>query len=137
MDSKVAEWRKLIKSLRDAGVEPYPHNFKVTHTVKALNELRRQALLDPWVGASITTAGRATDVRRHPNVVFIDVYEDGARFQVMVDPREPLLEYIWRGDYVGVSGVLTKTQRGDYAVRAERLYPVSYTHLTLPTILRV
>lgn len=132
MDSKVAEWRKLIQSLRSAGIEPYPHSFKVTHTVRVLNELRRQALLDPWVGASVTTAGRATDIRRHPNIVFIDIYEDGARFQIMVDPKEPMLEYIWRGDYVGVSGVLVKTQRGDYAVRAEKLYLLAKAVQSLP-----
>jgi lysyl-tRNA synthetase class 2 len=89
--SKVEEWRKLISSLRGRGVEPFPHSFSATHSVKALNELRRQALLEPWVGLTVRTAGRVSDVRRHPNVVFIDLYEDGARFKVMADPKLPLL----------------------------------------------
>lgn len=132
MDSKVEEWRKLLQTLRGAGVEPYPHNFRVTHSVKSLNELRRQALLDPWIGAYVQTAGRATDIRRHPNVVFIDLYEDGARFQAMVDPQNPALEYIWRGDVVGVGGVLVKTQRGDYAVKADKVVLLSKAVQSLP-----
>jgi len=119
--SKVEEWRKLISSLRGRGVEPFPHSFSATHSVKALNEFRRQALLEPWVGLTVRTAGRVSDVRRHPNVVFIDLYEDGARFQVMADPKLPILEHIWRGDYVGVEGPIVKTQRGDYAVRASSI----------------
>jgi lysyl-tRNA synthetase class 2 len=119
--SKVEEWRKLISSLRGRGVEPFPHSFSATHSVKALNELRRQALLEPWAGLTVRTAGRVSDVRRHPNVVFIDLYEDGARFQVMADPKLPILEHIWRGDYVGVEGPIVKTQRGDYAVRASSI----------------
>jgi len=115
---KVEEWRRILDSLRKAGVEPYPHSFSPTHSIKALNELRRQALLDPWLGTLVKVAGRLTDVRRHPNVVFLDLYEDGARFQAMADPKLPLLEHVWRGDYVGVEGPLVKTQRGDYAVRA-------------------
>lgn len=132
MDSKVAEWRKLLQTLRGAGIEPYPHAFQVTHPIKTLGELRRQALLDAWLGLRIRTAGRATDIRRHPNVVFIDLYEDGTRFQAMVDPKEPLLEHIWRGDYVGVEGIIVKTQRGDYAVKAEGLYLLSKAVQSLP-----
>jgi lysyl-tRNA synthetase class 2 len=130
--SKVEEWRKLLSSLRGAGVEPYPHSFSVTHSVKTLNELRRQALLEPWVGLTIRTAGRVSDVRRHPNVVFLDLYEDGARFQVMTDPKLPLLEHVWRGDYVGVEGPIVKTQRGDYAVRASSIVLLAKAVQPLP-----
>ncbi|MEM1598454.1 MAG: lysine--tRNA ligase [Pyrobaculum sp.] len=129
---KIEEWRRLLSELRKAGVEPYPHSFTPTHSVKALNELRRQALLDPWLGAVVRTAGRVTDVRRHPNVVFIDLYEDGARFQVMADPKLPQLEHVWRGDFVGVEGPLVKTQRGDYAVRATSLVLLAKAVQPLP-----
>ncbi|MEM3836202.1 lysine--tRNA ligase [Pyrobaculum sp.] len=129
---KVGEWRRLLASLRGAGVEPYPHSFTVEHSIKALNELRRQALLDPWLGATIRTAGRVTDVRRHPNVVFIDLYEDGARFQVMADPKLPILEHVWRGDFIGVEGPLVKTQRGDYAVKASSIVLLAKAVQPLP-----
>ncbi|MEM0278261.1 lysine--tRNA ligase [Pyrobaculum sp.] len=129
---KVGEWRHLLASLRGAGVEPYPHSFTVEHSIKALNELRRQALLDPWLGATIRTAGRVTDVRRHPNVVFIDLYEDGARFQVMADPKLPILEHVWRGDFIGVEGPLVKTQRGDYAVKASSIVLLAKAVQPLP-----
>ena len=121
MEPGVAKWREVIDRVRGLGIEPYPHAFPVTHPVKVLAELRRQAMLDHMLGASIRTAGRVTDVRRHPNVVFIDLYEDGARMQVMASPGDPVLDVVWRGDYLGVEGVLVKTQRGDYAVRATKL----------------
>jgi hypothetical protein len=53
-------------------------------------------------------------------VVFIDLYGDGARFQVTADPRLPILERIWRGDYVGVEGPVVKTQRGTTQLRPSR-----------------
>lgn len=129
---RVAEWRKIIDEVKRRGVQPYPHHFAPTHTVKTLNELRRQALLEPWVGMVIKTAGRVTDIRRHPNVVFLDLYEDGARFQVMADPKTPLLDLVWRGDYVGVEGPIVKTQRGDYAVRAASIVLLSKAAQSLP-----
>ncbi|MEM4897368.1 MAG: lysine--tRNA ligase [Pyrobaculum sp.] len=129
---RVAEWRKIIDEVKRRGVQPYPHHFAPTHTVKTLNDLRRQALLEPWVGMVIKTAGRVTDIRRHPNVVFLDLYEDGARFQVMADPKTPLLDLVWRGDYVGVEGPIVKTQRGDYAVRAASIVLLSKAAQSLP-----
>ena len=129
---RVAEWRKTIDEVKRRGVQPYPHHFAPTHTVKTLNELRRQALLEPWVGMVIKTAGRVTDIRRHPNVVFLDLYEDGARFQVMADPKTPLLDLVWRGDYLGVEGPIVKTQRGDYAVRAASIVLLSKAAQSLP-----
>ncbi|MEM4793763.1 MAG: lysine--tRNA ligase [Pyrobaculum sp.] len=129
---RVAEWRRIIDEVKRRGVQPYPHHFAPTHTVKTLNELRRQALLEPWVGMVIKTAGRVTDIRRHPNVVFLDLYEDGARFQVMADPKTPLLDLVWRGDYVGVEGPIVKTQRGDYAVRAASIVLLSKAAQSLP-----
>ncbi|MEM1924276.1 MAG: lysine--tRNA ligase [Pyrobaculum sp.] len=129
---RVAEWRKIIDEVKRRGVQPYPHHFAPTHTVKTLNELRRQALLEPWVGMVIKTAGRVTDIRRHPNVVFLDLYEDGARFQVMADPKTPLLDLVWRGDYLGVEGPIVKTQRGDYAVRAASIVLLSKAAQSLP-----
>ena len=129
---RVAEWRKIIDEVKRRGVQPYPHHFAPTHTVKTLNELRRQALLEPWVGMVIKTAGRVTDIRRHPNVVFLDLYEDGARFQVMADPKTPILDLVWRGDYVGVEGPIVKTQRGDYAVRAASIVLLSKAAQSLP-----
>ncbi|MEM0479595.1 MAG: lysine--tRNA ligase, partial [Pyrobaculum sp.] len=71
-------------------------------------------------------------IRRHPNVVFLDLYEDGARFQVMADPKTPLLDLVWRGDYVGVEGPIVKTQRGDYAVRAASIVLLSKAAQSLP-----
>lgn len=105
---RVAEWRKIIDEVKRRGVQPYPHHFAPTHTVKTLNELRRQALLEPWVGMVIKTAGRVTDIRRHPNVVFLDLYEDGARFQVMADPKTPLLDLVWRGTTSGLRAPLLR-----------------------------
>ncbi|MCC6021325.1 MAG: lysine--tRNA ligase [Thermoproteaceae archaeon] len=129
---KIEEWRKTLDALRGAGVEPYPHSFAVTHSVRALSELRRQALLDHWIGLSVRTAGRVTDIRRHPNVVFIDIYEDGARFQVMADPELPALRHVWRGDYIGVEGPIVRTRRGDYAVRAADIVLIAKALQPLP-----
>lgn len=130
--AKIGEWRKVLESVRELGAEPYPHSYAFTHDVKTLNELRRQAILEPWLGMVVKTAGRVTDVRRHPNVVFLDLYEDSARFQVMADPSMPILDRVWRGDYVGVEGPIVKTQRGDYAVRANTIVLLSKAVQPLP-----
>ncbi len=132
MAESVERWRNVVNSVRARGVEPYPHRFYVTHSVRQLGELRRRALLDPWLGMVVKTAGRVTDVRRHPNVVFLDLYEDFARFQVMVDPADPVVAHVWRGDFVGVEGPLVKTQRGDYAVRATALTLLAKATQPLP-----
>ncbi len=131
-EGDVAEWARTISELRERGVNPYPHKFPVTHTVSFLGELRRRALLDAYLGLEVRTAGRVTDIRRHPNVAFLDLYEEGGRFQVMVDPGHPMLGNVWRGDYVGVAGQLVKTQRGDYAVRASDLVLLAKSVRPLP-----
>ncbi len=123
-ERRVEEWRSLLARLRGAGVEPYPHGFRVDYPVSLLGLLRRRRQLDGLVGARVSTAGRLVARREHGTVVFLELEEAGERMQVLVrrDGRAySMLEPVWLGDVVGVVGTLVKTARGDYAVEAEEV----------------
>jgi len=102
----------------------------VSHSVSQLAQLRAQRALEPLLGLRVTTAGRVVNIRAHSQVVFLDLFENSAVFQVMLTPDAAA--GIRRGDIVLVEGELAKTMRGDYAVRASRIQVLAPIRRQIP-----
>jgi lysyl-tRNA synthetase class 2 len=102
----------------------------ISHSVGQLGQLRAQRALEPLVGLRITTAGRVMNVRTHSQVVFVDLFENSSIFQVML--TSSAAASIGRGDIVVVEGELTRTMRGDYAVKASRIQVLAPIRRQIP-----
>jgi lysyl-tRNA synthetase class 2 len=121
----------IIQNLKDRGINPYPECFPVEVRVGLLGQLRFSRMLDSWLGIRISTAGRVVNIRRHANVIFVDIWEPESHpMQVQVNPG--LSINFGRGDVIGVSGEVVKTLKGDYAIKAMEIKLLSKCFIQFP-----
>jgi len=76
-------------------------------------------------------------VRRHGNLIFYDLIDNGAKIQVAVSKDKTknfdfAKEYIQRGDIVGCEGVVGRTVRGELTIFCESIELLSKALITLP-----
>jgi lysyl-tRNA synthetase class 2 len=137
---------KLLDELKARGINPYPHKFPVTHTIRQIRELaasRPDKPHEPFV-AGVSTAGRVANIRRHGKASFVDIFDEGERLQLYLrvnelgDRYDNFLHFVGRGDIIGVTGDLFYTMKGelsllvkDYRLLAKALIePPDWTKLT-------
>ncbi len=137
---------QVLEKLKSEGVNPYPHKFDITMTVKEIRE--KYANLpnkpqDPFV-RDVQTAGRIANIRRQGRMSFVDIFDEGERLQLVLrvnelgEKYEKFFEYFGRGDIIGVKGDLFFTKRGelsllvkDYTMLAKALIePPDWTNLS-------
>lgn len=132
-----------IEKIDSRSVSSYPHKFNVTHTA--------QQFIDQFQGLQpgekvedtvVSLAGRV--LRRHPQskkLVFYDIRNEGAQLQLWCDLKSfeageeafhEIHELIRRGDFVGVTGYASRTQRGELSVVARQLILLSPCLRMLP-----
>jgi lysyl-tRNA synthetase class 2 len=119
-----------LNVLRDAGVSPFPHNLRVTHTtaeVLALIGDRTDEALssDETV---VTFAGRLMFKNEMGKVGFARLQDRSGRLQVFVRKNslpEGVFKDVWKkldtGDHVWIRGTMMRTRTGEATVRATEL----------------
>jgi lysyl-tRNA synthetase class 2 len=124
LDELLAERRAKLERLREAGIEPFPHDFD---DVESIDTVRAACdLVEPGEDGNAThrIAGRLAARRGHGKVAFLDVVDRSGRMQVHA--REnllgaeayELLVSLDLGDLVGIDGVESKTRRGEPSLAA-------------------
>lgn len=106
-----------------AGEEPYPYEFRQTHTVAEL-----AADFDPVAaaGTEVSCPGRVLSIRHMGKSTFVDIIDEGDIFQAYVradeSPRAAgMLEHLDVGDVVGVTGTLFTTKMGEPTINVSAL----------------
>lgn len=115
---KLAEWRQR-------GIDPYPTKFARTHLAEEL----QKSFHDLPAGSESTThtrvAGRITARRVMGGASFLDLRDGSGRIQlhgtanILGDERYELFTHIDIGDFLGVSGLVFRTKKGELSVRVE------------------
>ncbi|MEM0187938.1 MAG: lysine--tRNA ligase [Saccharolobus sp.] len=115
---------KIVEELRKLGVEPYPHKYEITHTIKDIKALvsnQDKKSHEPFM-FGISTAGRVANIRRHGKASFVDIFDEGEKLQLYMrvnelnDKYEEFFRYIDRGDIIGVKGDLFYTLKGELSL---------------------
>ncbi|MEM3221060.1 MAG: lysine--tRNA ligase [Saccharolobus sp.] len=115
---------KIVEELRKFGVEPYPHKYEITHTIKDIKALvsnQDKKSHEPFM-FGISTAGRVANIRRHGKASFVDIFDEGEKLQLYMrvnelnDKYEEFFRYIDRGDIIGVKGDLFYTLKGELSL---------------------
>ena len=125
--------RQKMKDLEDMGVAPFGHRFDRTHTsgqiVPVYMDKTKEELGEMQI--PVTVAGRIMSKRRMGKAGFMHLQDRDGRIQIYVrkdvvgDEPYEIFKKNDVGDFVGISGILMKTDHGDLAVRAHE-----YTHLS-------
>jgi lysyl-tRNA synthetase, class II len=129
--------RQLVDAARQGGLDPYPHEFRVTHTVEAI---RRDFDALASEGAQVRTASRVRAFRIHGELCFMDLAagRDDPHVQVVLDlsklPPEQRahLDLVDLGDWAGVAGTCARTRRGEPSVMATEFRIVCKSVRPLP-----
>jgi lysyl-tRNA synthetase, class II len=106
-----------LERLRALGRDPFAsERFDRTH---ALGEIReKNASLD---GQSVTLAGRVCSLR----FPFVELQDESGKGQIFLGDLEAaefehLQSFLDLGDFLGISGIVFQTKKGDWAARASK-----------------
>jgi len=134
--SRFAQERKKKRdAFRAAGIVPYPIAFRRTHTLFAaaadFGTLARTK-------KKISLAGRIIALRGQGGVLFIDIRDESGKFQIVANKETCERYKLFRdnldlGDFLGVSGALFKTKRGEKSIQAGRLILLAKALYPLPS----
>jgi len=118
--------RNAIVQMEKDGINPYPHKFHVDYRIPDFNAEYESKTTN---GERITertfsVAGRIVSVRHQGKLFFYDLYGDGAKVQIMSDPKTyededafaKIHRIIKRGDVVGVIGYPGKSKNGQLSI---------------------
>ncbi len=109
-----------LKTLREKGVQPYPLGYPVTHASATLH-----GGFDALQGQPVKVAGRVMTVRRMGKASFATLRDEAGDIQAyfkidtLGEAAYELLDLVDLGDWVGVSGTLDRTRRGEVTVFAD------------------
>ncbi|MCX8118819.1 MAG: lysine--tRNA ligase [Desulfobacterota bacterium] len=116
---------KKLEALREEGINPYPNDFRVTHTSKDLKEaygsLTEEELRS--VPERFSIAGRIVAIRNFGKASFIHVKDRDGKMQAYLQ-KEILGEEAFRlfkrfdiGDFIGLEGKVFRTKTGELTLQ--------------------
>ena len=133
----------LAKLKREEGLNPYPHKFSVDMQLNDFVLAYGGSIAEGEKKMEVRTsvAGRISSIRQQGKLVFLDLTGDGAKIQLMSDPKSfvageekwtSLMSTLRRGDVVGVVGSPGKSKRGELSLFPESLELLSPCMRMLP-----
>ncbi|MBN2248400.1 MAG: lysine--tRNA ligase [Coriobacteriia bacterium] len=137
-DDVMAVRRAKIVALRDAGIEPFRDGYEPSDRVADI--IARYAHLEPGAETDdvVTIAGRVIAKRDQGKALFL-VVRDGAaelqafcRLNVLGEEQFAFAADVDLGDWVGVSGQVLRTRRGELSVSPTRVDVLSKSLRPLP-----
>ncbi|MEK6859064.1 MAG: lysine--tRNA ligase [Nanoarchaeota archaeon] len=138
-DEIVAERIKKLHALRKLKINPYPNTFDVQDSSRALHEKYAKLKNEAYAKGTVKIAGRLTSVRDLGKIAFGTLYDGAGAIQVVLQEKETpekvrefFKEFVDMGDFVGVTGSVFRTKRGELSVMVEKLELLTKSLLPLP-----
>jgi len=118
--------RNAIVQMEKDGINPYPHKFHVDLRIPDFNAEYETKTTDgeKLEEKTVSIAGRIVSVRHQGKLFFYDLNGDGAKVQIMSDPKTyeneeafaKIHRMLKRGDIVGVTGHPGKSKNGQLSI---------------------
>ncbi len=127
-----------LERLRADGVEPYPAGFDRTHTAAEVHAGHPDLEPGSETGERVTVAGRLMNVRSFGKLRFGVLLDGTATIQLFVsgdalgDAGFELFDLLDPGDWLGASGEVITTKKGELSVRVEELALLAKSLRPLP-----
>lgn len=126
------------EALIAAGVDPYGHSIKRSHTVAQLNEQYAHLEDGDSTEDEVTIAGRVMAKRVQGKIAFLELRESGediqlfCRINALGEEAFAALCDIDVGDWIAVTGTMMRTKRGQLSVAVESFELMSKSLRPLP-----
>jgi lysyl-tRNA synthetase class 2 len=127
-----------VQELRARGVEPYPYRFDRTHTLGELRARWGDLEAGTETADRVTVAGRVMLKRDSGKLVFLTIRDRDDEAQLFVSLAElgddafGEAKELDLGDWVGATGVVMTTRRGELSVKVDELVLLSKAVRPLP-----
>lgn len=131
--------KEKIRELKQSGVEVYPNDFAVSHTIKQiLNSVESKEEEASTANATLTSAGRIMAINRFGKSAFIRFRDYTGQLQAYIrqdkvgDESYLLFKQMDIGDFIGLSGSMFQTKTGEWTLLADSLKLLSKSVRPLP-----
>lgn len=138
-DEIVAERIKKLTQLRKEGVNPYPNKFDIEDWAEQVQKTHAKLKNEAVTKVSVTMGGRLTGIRDMGKIAFGTLYDGTGTIQLVFQEKETpekvrdfFKKFIDSGDFVGVSGSVFRTKRGELSVMVKKLELLTKSILPLP-----
>ena len=137
MSDELETRRQNLEALRARGEDPYPVNFEPQDAAADLH--RHYADLEPAseTGDEATVAGRLVGLRDMGKLAFGVLQDATGRIQLFIDhgllgERAAILQRVDVGDWLGATGEIITTKKGELSVRVSELTLLAKSLRPLP-----
>lgn len=133
-----AEKRKKLHALKELGLDPFPHNFKPTHKVADIVSQYSGLQSGEQVQGDFVMAGRLMTLRDMGKAAFFNFQDQTGMLQAYVRLEElsendrKFFEHVDLGDWVGLSGFVFKTKKGELSLHCKAFQITCKTIEPLP-----
>ncbi len=130
IDELIEVRKTKLKKLQDMGVNPYPSKYsKKTVSVSHAREKE---------GQEVAVKGRLMGWREHGKLIFADLKDETATIQLWFQGNKlgdkfDILKLLDQGDFLGVSGTVTKTKAGEITIDVNSFELLSKSLRPLPS----
>ena len=127
-----------IDSLRQSGTNPYPYRFDRTHTLDDIRSQHGSLEAGSETTEQVTVAGRIMLKRDQGKLIFATLQDRTGEIQLFVskavvgDDVFAFINDLDLGDWVGVTGAVMTTRKGELSVKVESLTLLSKAIRPLP-----
>ena len=119
------EKKRKLKELLEKKLNPYPHNFKRTHTTSQIKEQYEYLQIGESAEEEVQTAGRLMLKRSMGKASFFNIRDQEGDLQCYIKSQEldessrDFFSLVDIGDIVGVFGTLFITKKGELTLRGK------------------
>jgi lysyl-tRNA synthetase, class II len=134
----VDQRKQKIEGFRREGINPFPNNFKVSHTIAEIQASCDQIAQGGDPSALFTTAGRVMAVNSFGKSAFIRLRDRSGQLQAYIrkdkvgDANFAVFKKMDIGDFIGLTGTLFQTKTEEWTLLAEDLSLLSKSTRPLP-----
>ena len=138
-DQILGERIRKLNELKKAGINPYPNKYDVKNNSAELQEKYKSIKPEAKTKDSVKIAGRLMSVRNIGKIAFGVINDGLGKIQIVLQEKETpekirdfFKKYIDSGDFVGIEGIIFRTQRGELSVLVKNIEILSKSLLPLP-----
>jgi len=138
-EEMIKERIKKLELLRKDGINPYPNKFNFKDYACNLQEAHKSLKKEGKSKVKATIAGRLMSFRDLGKIAFGTLRDSTGDIQIMLQSPESnkkifefFKKYVDSGDFLGISGTLFRTKRGELSVIVSKATLLSKSLLPLP-----
>lgn len=137
-DDPIEVRRAKRAAMLEAGQDPYGHAFAYTHHVEELDEKYRDLADGESTEDRVDIAGRIMAKRVQGKIIFFELMDSTARIQLFCrinalgEEAFAGMKDLDLGDWIGVSGLMMRTRRGQLSVAVDSFELLSKALRPLP-----